>query len=877
MTGRYPYPNAYFGQQQQQQPPPPQQQQPPPPPSQQQPPPQPNQQQQPPPPQTGAQFFQPQTGQAPPQNTPPPSSSTGAPPPPPASNTGSPQNYRFTNPPPFSDGNHPPPSSTSHIDTGMESLSLGGGQQTSKAPPRPISQTLGNDTPQPDVSALVGQSTEDIDISQVQSSSKFMRMTTQVMPQNPSLLKKWGLPLGCVIQPFAETEDEVPLVNFGRAGVVRCRRCRAYINPFAKFIEGGRRWTCPMCNYTNDVHMDYYSNLDSNGNRTDLASRPELINGSFDIIAPREYHVRAPQPPLYIFVIDVSAPAIQAGMLTAVSEAVKTILDDFPGDERTRIGFITFDDTLHFYNLKSTASQPQMNVMGDLDDPFIPMPRDLVVNLQESRSQVENLLNLFSEGFFTKNTNSGCALGAAVKTAHKLMTPIGGKMMIFTSNLPTVGPGSLSNRDDKSLYGSDKEKTIINPAGGLYKETALELNKDLISVDLFSIASSYCDLATLSCLPKFTGGELHYYPSFNFDRDGTKFMNDITRSVTRETTFESVMRIRCSDGITVPYFFGNFFAKGQDLLALPSVDADKAFGIILAHTDNSLSQQTAVIQSAVLYTSSGGQRRIRVHNLTIPITRQLPHMFKFTDVDATANIISKIGVDTAIEKGIPEARKKIIDYCTKSLRAYRSNVAGGQSSSTLALPESLRLLPLFVSGILKCPAFIRQASHLTIDHRIAAFHKVTTSAATLTTLYFHPRLFALHDLDDFTSEDDLPLLLPLSYEYIANNGAYLLDNGDDFIIFAGKQASEQLQASVVSAANIANSLTDEQPTGLAKSIVNLIDYLKSVSINKVRQVKLSREGDPSQVLFIEHLYENQKGDSLSYMDFLKYIVRENQN
>lgn len=38
-----------------------------------------------------------------------------------------------------------------------------------------------------------------------------------------------------------------------------------------------------------------------------------------------------------------------------------------PGDARTRVGFLTFDTTIHFYNLQEGLSQPQMLVVSDID------------------------------------------------------------------------------------------------------------------------------------------------------------------------------------------------------------------------------------------------------------------------------------------------------------------------------------------------------------------------------------------------------------------------------------------------------------------------------------------------------------------------------
>jgi protein transport protein SEC24 len=67
-------------------------------------------------------------------------------------------------------------------------------------------------------------------------------------------------------------------------------------------------------------------------------------------------------PPRFFFVVDVSATAVASGSLPLVCQAIKDSLDGLPGGERTQIGFMTFDSTLHFYNLKASLSQPQMLV-----------------------------------------------------------------------------------------------------------------------------------------------------------------------------------------------------------------------------------------------------------------------------------------------------------------------------------------------------------------------------------------------------------------------------------------------------------------------------------------------------------------------------------
>jgi protein transport protein SEC24 len=65
------------------------------------------------------------------------------------------------------------------------------------------------------------------------------------------------------------------------------------------------------------------------------------------------------------------------------------------------------------------------------------------------------------------------------------------------------------------------------------------------------------------------------------------------------------------------------------------VDCDKTFAIRLTH-ENALPKdlQEASIQCALLYTTAEGQRRIRLHTMSVPVSTQLGVVFRNADVDA---------------------------------------------------------------------------------------------------------------------------------------------------------------------------------------------------------------------------------------------------
>ena len=60
------------------------------------------------------------------------------------------------------------------------------------------------------------------------------------MPRLQSLRARFQLPLGAIVHPLAGPQDDVPVIQLGPAGIVRCKRCRTYINPFMMWQDGGR-------------------------------------------------------------------------------------------------------------------------------------------------------------------------------------------------------------------------------------------------------------------------------------------------------------------------------------------------------------------------------------------------------------------------------------------------------------------------------------------------------------------------------------------------------------------------------------------------------------------------------------------------------------
>lgn len=141
-----------------------------------------------------------------------------------------------------------------------------------------------------------------------------------------------------------------------------------------------------------------------------------------------------------------------------------------------------------------------------------------------------------------------------------------------------------------------------------------------------------------------SGGETFFYPNFHAPRDSLKLSEEIKRTVTRETGFQALMKVRCSNGLQVSSYHGNFLQhnSGADL-EFGVIDADKAIGVLFSYDGKLESKLDAHFQSALLYTTASGERRVRCTNTVASVSEGAMESMKYVDQDAVVNIIAKEG------------------------------------------------------------------------------------------------------------------------------------------------------------------------------------------------------------------------------------------
>ncbi len=557
-----------------------------------------------------------------------------------------------------------------------------------------------------------------------------------------------------------------------------------------------------MCNLTNDVPQAFdWDAAKQKG--LDRWQRPDLNHAVVEFVAPQEYMVRPPQPLVYLFLIDVSYASVTSGLLATTARCIRESLDRIPNaDRRTRLGFIAVDSSLHYFSIPRDGTEnteTSMLVVSDLDEPFLPTPGDLLVTMTECRENIEAFLDKLQE-MFQNTQNGGSSLGSALRAGHKLIGPVGGKMTVVTASLPNLGHGKLEMREDKKMLGTSKESALLQTGNSFYKAFAVECSKQQISIDMFLFSSQYQDVASLSNLPRYTGGQTYFYPGWNAAReeDAMKFATEFSDYLSSEIGLEAVLRVRATTGLRMSTFYGNFFNRSSDLCAFPAFPRDQTYVVEVA-IDESITKPVVCMQTAVLHTTCNGERRIRVMTLALPTTQILADVYASADQAAIITYFSHKAVERTLGSGLEAARDSLQAKLVELLSTYRKELAGGNmGGGGLQFPANLRGLPVLFLGLMKNLG-LRKSAQIPSDMRSAALCLLSTLPLPLLIQYIYPKMYSLHDMPDDAGVFDaqaggivLPPPINLSSERVAPYGLYLIDDGQTQFLWVGRDAVPQL-------------------------------------------------------------------------------------
>jgi protein transport protein SEC24 len=449
--------------------------------------------------------------------------------------------------------------------------------------------------------------------------------------------------------------------------------------------------------------------------------------------------------------------------------------------------------------------------------------------------------------------------GAALTFLGHALESTGGRGTWITWRRPNYGAGSISHRDEKvngmrfkgtyscatplqlqhNLNGSEKE------AAEFYKHLGVNCVQNRVTLDVIYHTKPdgtvpFLDLATMGELCRLTNGKLMWIRAAEW-RDTLR--EELSRSIQSFVGYDAVFKVRTSSGLQVKSYVSPQGAIQDDgaLLAseeinLASITADTCITVGLEHAVGGIKKgQRAYIQTALLYSTPSGHRRVRVSTLAVSTTTSVPEAFRSVDFGAVAMLLTRDCIarlhspkqeNVEVEKIRQNVRSGLYHMCILMLASFKKNGNAGMAPlGQLLLPDTMQLLPLFCMGLMKSallrPSMARRVGGMqtvtitpSADERayaVSCSHRSTVATAMLLA---YPYVFDTHALVDdaagrsiswmssqFGSEVTgivkLPRALDASIENMEDCGVYLIDSFDCVYLVIGKDVPPEARQSLL--------------------------------------------------------------------------------
>ena len=727
-------------------------------------------------------------------------------------------------------------------------------------------------------------------------SNNYISLTSDVFPSNNAVVSQLNLPLGISICPLNNSnQDNIPIIDYGSKTIPRCpsNECRAYLNPFVKFIENGEKWVCNFCGAINDTEDHYFCDVDKNGIRLDINEKTELCCGSYEFLTNKTYWKKGKTPTeaMFIFLIETSLGAIDSGFLSACVESVKDVINNesFYNGNKIKINIITYNQGVDFYSFNEKFTQPQMLTVND-EPVFLPTYKsNLIFDLSKDKDKIIQILELIQNNFNRNNQNmisNNCKdstkIFSALNGAYLLGKGAGGKIIIFSSSNSLSTNPKMNGGIDKTAtkeqiaYSSHDKKQLGN--------MGINLTNENMSVDIFASAENQIKTYTLNQLCDFTNGNLYFYKKFNIELHYKNIFNQIRRVLTRPICWEGVNRTRFSHGLYINNFVTPVLITNMDLFIFPTGDSDQNYCFTVGYKNstkdnekdknNNLNDNNnehfAYIQSALLYSYGDGNRRIRIHNLCVPLTKSVNNIYEAINSEMLASFYVKETIDKIYKtKALANA---IISTDTK-FKQLIDKIISGMHKIKKELPSNLNYLPLYMIGMFKHRLFCKDELDKKYDLDIANFLRTKLQKMSIQEIisFICPTIYAAYELETNPNlgkyDDDsfnMPNIVSCSINAMQDGGLYIIDNGYLIIMYIKKNVTSNILQNLfgVDDLNFLTMATNEEnvfseSNDFKERLMNIIDYIrggKSLYQNMI----FVFEGTNGERIINESLIEDNK-------------------
>lgn len=675
--------------------------------------------------------------------------------------------------------------------------------------------------------------------------NKCYRATINTIPKDLTMIKTSSIPLFISIELNKE-DLQVPIVC---DDLVRCVKCKGYLNPYVEIINPGYKWKCNLCDNINEVSIpfqmsermtcenqsDPFFNTAFNRN---YFVREDLRNEIFEIEAPDSYNISTPDAPVLCFILDISLESTRINLMSSVLASLNEILKSINHDQRTKACFMFFNESVYILNKNQTFS-----VYNGREVPLV-LSEKFLFNLGKDQENNVSEINFeFVEKYFADKKSDYVNYLLALKLCSQAFRSA--SLFSFISAPPNFDEGKVS---------ASSSLTCQNPE---YRNIAESLVRKNICCNLFVMTRTSVELSSIKIPSQYTGGQIFHYPNY----DGTdsvstsKFYCDLTDYFNRETNSGAVCRIRVNSGILLKDVHGNFYQKGADLFSYSNYNPAHCINFSLEFFNEV--KKALYIQIAMAKVSKNGRKLIRVANIMIPVN-SVP-FYDSCDAYAIAHCL-------CLQAFYYESKKK--QSGIEHLESKTMSIWSELNMKYGKVPENLQILPALINSIMKNIVF-RPDICTPADFRGYYMYLFSNLPPKIIDLMIYPLLF------NILSDSVVPL--PLSLSSIDQNAIYILDTGITIYFYIGKSCDINVVSYIFENTTSGPILFNPPENEFSKYVLDLMEYMMSNRSIKPRFVLVSGvETTVYNEIFFSHLYEDSMYQIPSLNEFRNKLENRNK-
>uniref|UniRef100_A0A3Q3IPV8 Uncharacterized protein n=2 Tax=Monopterus albus TaxID=43700 RepID=A0A3Q3IPV8_MONAL len=309
---------------------------------------------------------------------------------------------------------------------------------------------------------------------------------------------------------------------------------------------------------------------------------------------------------------------------------------------------------------------------------------------------------------------------------------------------------------------------------------------------------------------------------------------------------------------------------------MATLDGWTTLAVELAHTRPLDETRGVAVQVVLSYSTQTGDRRTRVHTLTLQCSHRLQETFRHYQAQTLLAFYCKKMYCAVLERPLQELREELQTDLTEALASYRKHCCSASvSAGQLVLPQHLRALPVYINSLRKSEVLLpglRSSVHQRLQQRCQVLSMDTCCTAT----HFYPQLLPLPLSVDSSNLPNPEEALRCCGASLDPRGLYLVHAPLTLLLWVGTRVPtsslvELFNTSCFSSLSSGETklLVLENP--LSISVRSLINTLNS-QVPCARKLWVVKEGDTCEEALQRHLVEDKSPNGgASYTDFLYHL------